>query len=69
MVALAAGVTMYRKKAQTIPPEEIASVQKLVEWRAPSDGLLRTPGQEILKGTPRLGQSYLNVPMKTNEEE
>jgi len=69
IVALAAGVTMYRKTAQAIPPEEIASVQKLVEWRAPSDGLLRTPGQEILKSTPRLGQSYLNVPMKTNEEE
>jgi hypothetical protein len=69
IVVLVIGVTMYRRTAQAVPEEELAAAQKLAEWRAPSDGLLRTPGQEILKAMPRLGKSYLNVPVKTNEEE
>jgi anti-sigma factor RsiW len=69
IVMLMIGGAMYRRAAQTIPPEQIAIVQKLAEWRAPSDGLLRTPGQEILKTMPKLGKSYLNVPVKTDEEE
>jgi hypothetical protein len=69
IVLLVIGATMYRRTEQAIPVEELAAVQKLVEWRAPSDGLLRTPGQEILKAMPRLGQSYLNVAPKTDEEE
>jgi len=52
-----------------IPGDELAAAQKLAEWRAPSDGLLVTPGQEILRTMPRLGESYLNVPAKTDEEE
>jgi len=63
------GMTMYRRAAQTIPADELAAVQRLAEWRAPSDGLLMTPGQEILKTMPRLGKSYLSVPVKTDEEE
>jgi hypothetical protein len=67
IVMLMIGGAMYRRAMQTIPPEEIAAVQRLAEWRAPSDSLLVTPGQEILKTTPKLGQSYLNVPVKTEE--
>jgi hypothetical protein len=67
IVMLLIGATMYRRTAQTIPPDEITAIQKLAEWRAPSDSLLATPGQEILKTTPKLGQSYLNVPVKTEE--
>ncbi len=72
IVLLMIGATMYRRAAQRIPgiPEdELAAVQKLAEWRAPSDALLVTPGQEILQTMPRLGESYLNVPVKTDEEE
>jgi hypothetical protein len=49
--------------------DELATAQKLAEWRAPSDGLLVTPGQEILRTMPKLGESYLNVPVKKGEEE
>ena len=66
---LVVGVTSLRRNGPAIPAGEVAAAQKLAEWRAPSDGLLRTPGQEILKGMPRLGQSYLPVPVKTDEEE
>jgi hypothetical protein len=69
IVMVMIGAVIYRRTAQTIPPEDIAVVQKLAEWRAPSDGLLRTPGQEILRTMPKLGESYLNVPVKKDEEE
>jgi hypothetical protein len=70
-VALAIGAAVYRRTTQTIPVSvtELAAAQKLAEWRAPSDGLLATPGQEILRKMPRLGESYLHVPVKTDEEE
>jgi anti-sigma factor RsiW len=59
----------YRGSRREIPPEELAAAQRLAEWRAPSDSLLATPGQEVLRTTPKLGESYLNVPMKEVEEE
>jgi hypothetical protein len=69
LAALVIGVTLYRRVARTVPAAELAAAQKLAEWRAPSDALLVTPGQEILGTMPRLGESYLNVPVKKNEEE
>jgi hypothetical protein len=69
IVVLMIGAMMYWRGAQTIPEDELAAVQKLTEWRAPSDALLATPGQEMLRTMPRLGESYLNVPVKTVEEE
>jgi hypothetical protein len=67
VVVLIIGVTLQRRTARMIPGDELAAAQKLAEWRAPSDSLLVTPGQEILKTTPKLGQSYLSVPVKTEE--
>ncbi len=69
VVVLMIGVVLQRRTARMIPGEELAAAQKLAEWRAPSDGLLVTPGQEMLRTMPRLGESYLNVPVKTDEEE
>lgn len=69
VTVLAAGVAWRRETAQKIAPDEIATAQKLAEWQAPSDSLLKTPGQEILRKTPKVGESYLKVPMKKVEEE
>jgi anti-sigma factor RsiW len=66
---LVLGAWWYRGMAREIPPEEVTAAQKLADWRAPSDSLLATPGQEILRTTPKLGESYLNVPSKKLEEE
>lgn len=59
----------YRGTTGKIQADEIARAQKLAEWRAPSDSLLATPGQELLRSTPKLGESYLTVPAKKAEEE
>ncbi len=63
LAALVIGVTSYRRTA-TVPGDELAAAQTLAEWRAPSDVLLANPGQEILRKMPRLGESYLHVPVK-----
>jgi hypothetical protein len=62
-------VSLQRRATQMIPGDELAAAQRLAEWRAPSDGLLSTPGREMLQTMPRLGQGYLNVAVKTDEEE
>jgi hypothetical protein len=69
VMVLVIAVALQRRTARMIPEDELAAAQKLAEWRAPSDGLLVTPGQEILRTMPKLGESYLNVPVKTDEEE
>ena len=66
---LVLGAWWYRGTSREIPPEEVTAAQKLAEWRAPSDSLLATPGREILRTTPKLGESYLHVPAKKVEEE
>jgi anti-sigma factor RsiW len=63
------GLTLHRRGVRTLPETELVAAKKLAEWRAPSDVLLETPGREILRTTPRLGESYLHVPVKTDKEE
>lgn len=58
-----------RESARRAQMEELAAAQKLAEWRAPSDALLATPGREMLRTTPKLGSSYLHVPVDKVEEE
>lgn len=59
----------WKRERAKLSGEELAAAQKLADWRAPSDSLLATPGQEILRGAPRLGKAYLDVPAKGNQEE
>jgi hypothetical protein len=68
VAALVISFTLYRRDPRTLPQSELTAAQKLSEWRAPSDVLLKTPGLEILQTTPRLGESYLGVPTKTDKE-
>lgn len=68
-VAVATVILVQRGTVRKDEAEELAAAQKLVEWRAPSDSLLKTPGQEILKTTPKLGESYLPIPLSKVEEE
>jgi anti-sigma factor RsiW len=69
VATLMIGLMLHRRAVRTVPETELAAAEKLAEWRAPSDVLLEAPGREILRTTPRLGESYLHVPVKTDEEE
>jgi hypothetical protein len=57
-------VALRRQTQSSVLPSELAAAQKLAEWRAPSDAFLATPGQDLLRTVPKLGQSYLHVPVK-----
>jgi len=61
-------VVAWHRRTERRVQEEIAVAQKLMEWRAPSDSLLATPGQEIVRTTPKLGESYLKFPARRVEE-
>ena len=69
VATLLIGWELRRRAAPSVPETELAAAEKLAEWRAPSDVLLETPGREILRTTPKLGESYLHLPVKANEEE
>jgi hypothetical protein len=69
LVVLVVGNFAKRNASRGLSPEELATAQKLVEWQAPSDALLATPGQEMLRTVPKFGQSFLHVPKKNNREE
>ncbi len=69
VAALIIGLALQRRTPRTLSGGELAAAEQLAEWRAPSDVLLETPGRDIWQTTPRLGESYLNVPVKMDEEE
>ena len=69
VTVLVVGMLWHRESQRKIQVTELEGAQKLAEWRAPSDTLLATPGREILRTTPKLGESYFHVPMSKVEEE
>lgn len=69
VTVLVVGMLWHRESQRKIQVTELEGAQKLAEWRAPSDTLLATPGREILRTTPKLGESYFRVPMSKVEEE
>lgn len=75
-VIVLAGLSVQQRAAQkveqandrTMPATQLVAAQRLAEWRAPSDVLLQTPGQELLRTTPKFGESYLSSPQESVEE-
>ena len=63
---LVIGWALYRKAGPAVPEAELAAAEKLTEWRAPSDVLLEATGTDILRTTPKLGESYLPMIPKTS---
>lgn len=53
LAVLALGVALNRWMRPRPGPAELS---RIMEWRAPSDSLLATPGGELLRSTPRLGE-------------
>jgi len=69
IVLLLLGKHGARNASAGLSSQELAAAQKLAEWRAPSDTLLATPGQEMLRSLPKLGETYLRVPAKSSRED
>ena len=59
-LAIAAGVgALHWLRPRPAPLTEAAAIARLSSWRAPTDSLLRAPGDELLRGVPRLGESSI----------
>lgn len=60
-LALAAGVgALLWLRPRPAPPSEEAVIARLSHWRAPTDALLHAPGDQLLRGVPRLGGSLID---------
>jgi anti-sigma factor RsiW len=44
-----------------------APVAALSTWQSPTEGLLRSSGEELLEGAPRLGEFYFRLPSVRND--
>ena len=59
-LAMAAGVgALHWLRPRPAPLPEEAAIVRLSSWRAPTDSLLRAPGDELLRSVPRLGESSI----------
>jgi hypothetical protein len=67
-LAIVAVVLTQRLRHRGPSPDEIAAATQLATWQAPSDVLLQTPGQSLLRDTPRLGEAYFPIHLSTTEE-
>jgi hypothetical protein len=67
-VALTIALSLRQRSGLVLPQTEISAAEKLAQWRAPSDVLLESPGREILRTMPRLGESYLHVPVRPDKD-
>jgi hypothetical protein len=45
--------------------DEIAAATRISNWQSPTAALLETPGQELLQGTPRLGETFFQIDLTT----
>ncbi len=64
------GGAAYRVwRSHNVDPDfDLQAVRQLTEWRAPSDVFLKTPGQELLRSAPRIGDSCVKIPVSLKEE-
>jgi hypothetical protein len=60
-LALAAGVggALHWLRPGPAPLTEEEAIARLSSWRAPTESLLRAPGDQLLRGVPRLGESAI----------
>jgi hypothetical protein len=70
-LALAAGAgALFWLRPRPAPPSEETVIARLSHWRAPTDSLLQAPGEQLLRGMPRLGESlidgHFNANLKVN---
>ncbi|HWZ42626.1 MAG TPA: hypothetical protein VNW97_04085 [Candidatus Saccharimonadales bacterium] len=65
---IAAVLVTQKPHTNRISEDTMASATRLANWQSPTAALLETPGQELLRSTPRLGESYLNFSTPTQQE-
>ncbi len=60
-VACLAGVTAHRAIEKRREAQVISIARSLSRWKSPTESLLRSPVDPLLKNLPRLGESFFEV--------
>lgn len=70
-VAAAAVLVLLAYRARLRPGIEarLVPVEKIAQWRAPSDVFLETPGRQNLRTGPRLDDSIVNLQVNQKQED
>jgi anti-sigma factor RsiW len=56
---LIALVLIFVLRQPSASSAELAKAEQLARWHAPTDALLETPGQDLLRTMPQFGETYL----------
>jgi len=67
--AIVVAILVHRHGTSSAQDPDVAAMEKMTHWRAPSDVFLETPGRENLRMTPKLGDSIVNLPVPRNQED
>lgn len=46
---------------------ELRKASQLAQWQSPTSDLLQTPGQQFMTAMPKLGESYIEIPIEINQ--
>jgi len=63
VVLIAVMVSLPLNRSRELSQDDARMAQALTQWHAPTDVFLQSPGQEILRTVPKLGESYLQIPL------
>ena len=63
--AMISAVLLWQSRNDRLPDPVMTGAAELAHWQAPTDSLLRMPGNDLLRSTPRLGESYFSIEIKT----
>ncbi|MFQ5696133.1 MAG: anti-sigma factor family protein [Terriglobia bacterium] len=66
LILLAVVVAPWMSERNEFPSQEVAAATALTQWRAPSDALLRSPAEELLRA-PQLGEFYFPLEPEPSE--
>lgn len=66
-IAIAAFIPWLGTPTDRIEEGDLRAAQALAEWHAPTDVLLRSPGDQWLNSTPKLGESYIKMPTQNGK--
>lgn len=69
VVVIAGTVSWIRNRETRELEATVQTAQQLAEWQSPTADLLKVPGQELLSSSPRLGESYISIPMERGKGE
>jgi hypothetical protein len=68
LLALLAVPALWRQRRRQAPEVTAAQIASISQWKSPTAFLIETPGQELLKTVPRIGDGFMDMRTLNREE-